>query len=68
MSKVAHLERYMSWDQLGEYLGGASKRWLEQRVAEGMPSSKIAGKRCFQESKAVPWLAEHGYIEDTEAA
>jgi hypothetical protein len=68
MSKLAQLEPYKSWEQLGEHLGGASKRWLEQRVAEKMPSSIIAGKRCFQLSKVVPWLAEHGYIEDQEAA
>lgn len=68
MTTVSRLEPYMSWHQLGHHLGGVSKRWLEERVREGMPSTKIAGKRCFHASKAVPWLAEHGYIEDEEAA
>lgn len=67
MSKVAQLEPYLSWHQLGHHLGGASKRWLEQRVAEKMPSTIIAGKRCFQLSKVIPWLEEHGYIEEQAA-
>jgi hypothetical protein len=64
VSTIKALERYLSWEELGHHLGGASKRWLEQRVAEGMPSTKIAGKRCFHLSKAVPWLEQHGYIEE----
>lgn len=64
MAPVVDLEPYLSWADLGQHLGGASKRWLEERVREGMPSRIIAGKRCFQLSKAIPWLEEHGYIED----
>jgi len=33
-------------------------------VRERMPSTLIAGKRCFQLSQVAPWLREHGYIED----
>ena len=62
--RIAQLEPYLSWQQLGAYLGGASKRWLEDRVRERMPSTLIAGKRCFQLSQVAPWLREHGYIED----
>jgi hypothetical protein len=55
----------MSWAQLSAFLGGAcKKRWLEARVAEGMPSAIIAGKRVFRISEVVPWLRDRGHIEE----
>ena|SRR5436305_474933 len=58
-------EAWVSWNQLSAFLGGAcKKRWLEARVAEGMPSAIIAGKRVFRISKVVPWLRDRGHIEE----
>lgn len=58
-------EPWVSWAQLSTFLGGAcKKRWLEARVAEGMPSAIIAGKRVFRISEVVPWLRDRGHIEE----
>ena len=58
-------EPWVSWAQLSTLLGGAcKKRWLEARVAEGMPSAIIAGKRVFRISEVVPWLRDRGHIEE----
>lgn len=58
-------EPWVSWAQLSAFLGGACrKRWLEARVAEGMPSAIIAGKRVFRISEVVPWLRDRGHIEE----
>jgi hypothetical protein len=42
-------------------------RWIEARLAEGMPSSMIAGRRKFKVSKVEAWLKEHGYWRDDDA-
>lgn len=40
-----------------------STRWIEQRVAEGMPSYLDGnGYRRFRLSEVTPWLKEHGYV------
>lgn len=38
-------------------------RWIEERMAEGMPHARIAGKAKFRVSEAEAWLGEHGFIE-----
>ena len=37
-----------------------STRWLEQRVAEGMPSQLDGNRRMFRLSEVRSWLKEHG--------
>lgn len=39
-------------------------RWIEERMAEGMPHKSIAGRVKFKVSVVEPWLDEHGFIED----
>jgi predicted DNA-binding transcriptional regulator AlpA len=43
-----------------EPLLGKSGRWIEQRMAEGMPSTMRVGKRRFLLSECRSWLADHG--------
>jgi hypothetical protein len=38
-------------------------RWIEARMAEGMPHTFIAGRAKFKVSEVEPWLDRHGYIE-----
>lgn len=38
-------------------------RWIEGRMAEGMPHAEIAGRVKFKVAEAEPWLYEHGFIE-----
>ena len=40
---------------------GRSERWIEQRVAEGMPASTDKrGRRIFLFANVQTWLDEHG--------
>src|SRR3954470_24699801 len=41
---------------------GCSLRWLEYRVAEGMPTAVIAGRRKCRPSEVERWLERHGYM------
>jgi hypothetical protein len=41
---------------------GCSLRWLEYRVAEGMPTAVIAGRRKCRQSEVERWLERHGYM------
>jgi hypothetical protein len=38
---------------------GYSRRWVELRTREGMPSEMAYGKRVFRLSEVLSWLAEH---------
>jgi hypothetical protein len=38
-------------------------RWIEERMAEGMPYAYIAGRAKFKVARAESWLYEHGFIE-----
>lgn len=42
---------------------GCSIRWIEARLAEGMPSALIAGRRKFQAAEAEKWLERAGHFE-----
>lgn len=46
---------------------GVSKRWVEQRLSEGLPSRLVAGKRVFRLSVVESWLEEHGHIQEEGA-
>ena len=43
---------------------GCSVRFLEYRVADGMPSQMRFGRRCFRLSAVEGWLTAHGYLEE----
>ena len=59
---VTPLPQYVGWDELGRECGGAKKRWLEARVADGMPSYLRAGRRVFKLEEAVAWLKKNGHL------
>lgn len=58
---VATLEPWLDKPGIAEHLG-CSVRWVELRVAEGMPSALIAGRRKFRASEVEPWLERAGHI------
>lgn len=45
--------------QLADHLG-FSTRWVELRVAEGLPHYKVGGRLRFHKSQATRWLVEQG--------
>jgi hypothetical protein len=55
-------ERWLGKRDLAKHLS-CSVRWIELRMAEGMPHALIAGRVKFRVSEAQPWLVEHGHIE-----
>lgn len=50
-------EPLLTKQQIARLLG-FSVRWVEYRVAEGMPSRRIGGRLRFQRSAVERWLAE----------
>jgi len=38
-----------------------SRRWIEQRVAEGMPSMLDGNRRMFRVAEVTAWLDAHGF-------
>jgi hypothetical protein len=60
--EVVHLEPWLDKKRLEEHLG-CKARWIEYRMAEGMPHAKIAGRIKFKASEVERWLEENGYME-----
>ena len=58
---VTVLEPWMTKSELATFFG-CSVRWIEDRVAEKMPSAMIAGKRKFRASECEDWLEKEGWI------
>ena len=58
---VTALEPWLDKRGLAEHLG-CGVRWVEARLAEGMPSAMIAGRRKFRASEVEPWLERAGHI------
>ena len=55
------LEPYVSLAKFAEILD-CSERWLKYRVAEGMPSAIIAGRRKVLVSQAMKWLEKEKHV------
>jgi hypothetical protein len=55
-------ERWRDKHGIAEYFS-CGIRWIELRMAEGMPYAIIAGKAKFRISEVEPWLVLHGFIE-----
>jgi len=58
---VPHIEPWLDKKGLAEHLG-CGERWIEYRMAEGMPSWKIAGRIKFRVSEVEAWLLENGHM------
>jgi hypothetical protein len=63
----AEPERWRDKHGLAEHFA-CGIRWIEERMAEGMPHTFIAGRAKFKVSRVEPWLDEHGFIEDRGGA
>lgn len=61
MSPVVQLEPWRNKRELAAFFG-CSVRWIESRLAEGMPSAMIAGRRKFRASECEEWLERAGQI------
>lgn len=59
----AEPERWRDKHGLAEHFS-CGIRWIEERMAEGMPHKYIAGKAKFKVSRVEPWLDQHGFIEE----
>jgi len=57
---AVHHEPLLTKDQLGAVLGGLSVRWVDYRVAEGMPYVRARGRKLFRLSAVLAWLKERG--------
>ncbi len=62
MTAVAALERRLTKSEYAEHLR-CSIRWVEYRIADGLPSEMIAGRRKFRASVADQWLRREGYAD-----
>lgn len=51
-------DRWMTKAQLAEHLG-YSPRWVQYRVAEGMPHKRHYGRLAFQVGPVEDWLREN---------
>jgi hypothetical protein len=60
-TQVSQLERPLTKAEYADHLR-CSIRWLEYRLADGLPSDLIAGKRTFRPSVADEWLRREGHI------
>lgn len=58
---VVHLEPWLDKRGIADHLG-CGIRWIEMRVAEGMPSATIAGRRKFRASEVEEWLERAGHL------
>jgi hypothetical protein len=55
-------EPWVDKHALAEHLS-CSRRWLAERLAEGLPHAVIAGRVKFRVVAAERWLVQHGHIE-----
>lgn len=59
----AQLEPWLTKRQVAEHLG-VSPRWLDARIAEGLPRRELAGASKLRVSDVERWLAKQGYLEE----
>jgi excisionase family DNA binding protein len=53
-------ERWLTPLEIAEYLG-VSRRWVYNRIGEGMPSRKLGALRRLRLSEVEAWLREKGW-------
>lgn len=53
-------EPWITRQQIAAELG-MSVRWIDYRIAEGMPSRKLRGARRFRLSEVEAWLRQKGW-------
>ena len=55
------LEPWVTIRELAEHLG-CSERWIKYRLADGLPSALIAGRRKMKVAEAERWLEKEGHL------
>jgi hypothetical protein len=60
---VTTLEPYVSIDEFAAHFR-MSRRWVEYRLRDGMPSKRFGRARRFQISQCEDWLIREGHIEE----
>lgn len=58
-------EAFLDKQGLAEFLV-CSVRWIEFRMAEGLPHRYIAGRAKFQPSVVLAWLEENGHMKENK--
>jgi hypothetical protein len=58
---VTQLEPWLTKAALASHLG-CGVRFLEYRMAEGLPFALIAGRVKFKVSEVEPWLEQRGHL------
>lgn len=64
---VLPLEPWLDKRGIADHLG-CKVRWIEYRMAEGLPHAMIAGRIKFRASEVERWLESNGHIERKGAA
>ncbi len=60
-------EPWLSKKQMAKELG-VTTRYLEYRMAEGLPSRLMGRRRLFRRSVVEGWLRDNGHLDDGSAA
>lgn len=60
---VAVLEPWVDVERLCEHFC-MSRRWMEYRIKEGLPSKRFGSARRFQVSRCEDWLVKEGHVRD----
>lgn len=53
----------MDRDGVADFFG-MSRRWVEYRISEGMPSHLIGANRRYRVSECEDWLRREGYLKE----
>jgi hypothetical protein len=61
MARANHLEPWLDSKELADHLG-CSVRWIKYRLADGLPSTLIAGRHKFKIADAEKWLEKEGHL------
>lgn len=54
-----HNERWLTTQELATYFGFSTK-WVQRRVKEEMPHTRIGSRLRFKISQVEPWLIDRG--------
>lgn len=62
VGELVHLEPFLDKAGICEYLV-CSEKWIELRMKEGLPCTRIAGRIKFRASEVEQWLEQNGHLE-----
>lgn len=59
IARQPNLERWLTCQDLADHLGFSTK-WVQRRIKEGMPHTRMGGRLRFKASLVEAWLHERG--------